>query len=219
MKPLSEMSHYEVLELSRDAAVGDVERAYRLAQGTWAEDGLATYGLYEEGESAAVRERIELAYRILSDEDAKSGYDAQLGGVESPLGIDLELDLEFEPEEEAAQASVPASSVAPEIEEFDDLEAPGEGPYDGARLRRVRLARGIDLDKISEVTKISSTYLRFIEEERFEDLPAAVYVRGFVGAYASSVGLDPQRIVGPYLDRLADARPEQSVGRPRKRRR
>jgi transcriptional regulator with XRE-family HTH domain len=217
MKPLSELSHYEVLDIPREAGGPDVERAYRLAQATWSEDGLATYGLYEAGESDAIRERIELAYRVLSDEEAKHGYDAQLGGIELPPGIDL--DLEFEPEEVPAAASARASEVAPEIEEFEDFEDPGEGEYDGSRLRRVRLARGIDLEKIADVTKISATYLGFIEEERFDDLPATVYVRGFVAAYARCVGLDPERVVGPYIERLASARPDPNRRRAGKRRR
>jgi curved DNA-binding protein CbpA len=219
MKPLSELSHYEVLDLPREAAAPDVERAYRLAQATWAEDGLATYGLYEAGESDAIRERIELAYRVLSDEEARTGYDVQLGGIELAPGIELDLDLEFEPEETPAAAATRSSEVAPEIEEFEDFEDPGEGDYDGPRLRRVRLARGIDIEKIADVTKISATYLRFIEEERFDDLPAAVYVRGFVGAYARCVGLDPERVVGPYVERVASARPDPNVRRSGKRRR
>lgn len=219
MKPIADLDLYEVLELGRDAEIADVERAYRMAQATWGDDSLATYSLVEEDEAAALRERIELAYRVLSDDDSKRAYDAELGVSPLPPGVEIALD--FEPEVSAAVAE-----VAPETLEFADLEDPGEGPWDGARLRRARLARGIEVERIAEVTKISLTYLRFLEEERFEDLPATVYVRGFVTAYARCVGLDPSRVVVGYMEKLAHQRPEpgprglhRARGRKRGRRR
>jgi flagellar biosynthesis protein FlhG len=57
----------------------------------------------------------------------------------------------------------------------------------------------MELEDISGITKISPTYLRFIEEERFSELPAPVYVRGFVTAYANSVGLDGKRVAASYM--------------------
>jgi cytoskeletal protein RodZ len=94
----------------------------------------------------------------------------------------------------------------------DDLEEIDEesGEFDGARLRRSRLRRGIDLDEMSSVTKINPTYLRFIEEERFSELPAQVYVRGFVTAYASCVGLDPKRVAASYMRRFRETSPGHS---------
>jgi len=73
-------------------------------------------------------------------------------------------------------------------------------------LRRRRCARGIEIDQIADSTKINPTYLRCIEEERFEYLPAEVYVRGFVISYARCVGLDPKRIVGGFMDRMMQTR-------------
>jgi len=78
--------------------------------------------------------------------------------------------------------------------------------YDGARLRRARMRRGLELDQIAQVTKINPTYLRFLEEERFDDLPAAVYVRGFVAAYARCCGLDLGAVVPSYMERFETAR-------------
>ena len=66
--------------------------------------------------------------------------------------------------------------------------------------------RGIELERVAEVTKVNPTYLRFIEEERFDDLPAAVYVRGFVLGYAGCVGLDPRRVAKSYMSRYEESR-------------
>ena len=75
----------------------------------------------------------------------------------------------------------------------------------GAYLRKVREARGIELGDISQRTKISERYLRALEDEQFTDMPAAVYVRGYVTEYARALRLDPQRAAASYLDPLPRA--------------
>ena len=102
-----------------------------------------------------------------------------------------------------------------EVTEFDEFEEDAEGSFDGAWLRRSRLRSGVEIDQIAAVTKINPSYLRYIEEEKFEDLPALVYVRGFVGAYARCIGLDPDRVVSSYMKRL-DGVPKSE---PRRRQR
>jgi flagellar biosynthesis protein FlhG len=85
-----------------------------------------------------------------------------------------------------------------------ELEALAEegGEFDGARLRRSRLRAGIELEDISGITKITPSYLRFIEEDRYGELPAPVYVRGFVRAYADCVGLDSTRVATSYMKKF-----------------
>ena len=46
----------------------------------------------------------------------------------------------------------------------------------------------------------SGEYVPFLFK-RFDDLPAAVYVRGFVKGYASCIGLDPERVAKSYMPR------------------
>jgi cytoskeletal protein RodZ len=92
-------------------------------------------------------------------------------------------------------------------EPFDDLDEAGE--YDGARLRRARLRRGIDLDEIALRTKVNSGYLASLEEERFSKLPPRVYVRGFVMAFAGCLGLDPVAVAASYMHRYDAERPRQ----------
>ena len=53
---------------------------------------------------------------------------------------------------------------------------------------------------------MNPTYLGFIEEERFDGLPAAVYVRGFVTGYASCLGLDAKRVASSYLQRYEESK-------------
>ena len=50
----------------------------------------------------------------------------------------------------------------------------------GEKLRKQREQRGIELDAISNTTKISTRMLRAIEEEHFDQLPGGVFNKGFV---------------------------------------
>jgi len=199
MKSLSEQDHYEILEVSRDATAEEVERSFRMAQSTYADDSLAGYSVFGDGEAQAIRERIEMAYRVLSDADTRSAYDAALvAGASPPEEPPREIELPELPdvmERVVKRVEPKAPMPIDELEALEDESA----EFDGARLRRSRLHRGMELKDISGITKISPTYLRFIEEDRFSELPAPVYVRGFVTAYADCVGLDGKRVATSYM--------------------
>ena len=207
MKPLSEQDHYEALDVQRGATREEIERAYHLAKATYADDSLAGYSAFEEGDASLMRERIELAYRTLSDTDVRRAYDAELSAqpaarVAHEPEIARALDVQPPPERIAAPVLPPPTSLAGD---FEDDDSEGEGAeYDGQRLQRMRERRSIEIDEIAGVTKVNPTYLRFLEEERFDDLPAAVYVRGFLKSYARCLGLDPDRVARSYMRRYEE---------------
>jgi cytoskeletal protein RodZ len=60
----------------------------------------------------------------------------------------------------------------------------------GEDLRMERLSRGIALDQIIAVTKISKRHLQALEQEHFELLPGGILSKGIVRGYANAVGLD-----------------------------
>lgn len=198
MKPLSEQDHYEVLEVSRDASAEELSRAYQLARATYDDDSLAGYSIFEAGDTAVVRERIDLAWRVLSDDEMRRAYDASLDKPDAQPFY-----------EEAPFETSPAPPPAPQLDAIEEFEQEEGDRYDGARLRRSRLRQGLEIDDVARQTKVNPTYLRFIEEERFADLPARVYVRGFVISYASCVGLDANAVATSYIQRFDGARPEQ----------
>lgn len=212
MKSLGEMSHYEVLEVPRAATRAEIERAYALASATWANGSLAHYSVYTDAECEAIGERIELAWRVLADAEERERYDATLAPPPAPLAP-LPVLLELEPAPGRA-----SPEIAARLGGLDDPEDESDGAqFGGARLRRARLRRGIELESVAEATKINPSYLRFLEEEYWAGLPAPVYVRGFVAAYARCVGLDPQAVAASYMQRYRVAR-DGAQSRPRRRR-
>ena len=73
----------------------------------------------------------------------------------------------------------------------------------GASLREARLRQSLDFPELEERTKIRPKYLRALEDERFDILPAPTYVRGFLRSYAEALGLDGQPFVDEYNSRFA----------------
>jgi cytoskeleton protein RodZ len=69
----------------------------------------------------------------------------------------------------------------------------------GDTLRQEREFRGITLDAITRVTKISNRHLMALEQEHFDVLPGGVFNKSMVREYARVVGLDQEEWVGRYL--------------------
>ena len=82
----------------------------------------------------------------------------------------------------------------------------------GTSLREARLRQGIELPRVEADTKIRGKYLRALEEERFDVLPAETYVKGFLRTYAEYLGLDGQLYVDEFNSRFA--RSEEAVVAP-----
>jgi flagellar biosynthesis protein FlhG len=211
MRGFDELDHYDVLEVSPDAGAEEIERSYRVLNAAYQSDSLATYSMFGEDESEDLRHRIEQAYRVLSDPDARRSYDAARAGD----GLDAEPD----PDEPVVLAPLSDGLAQPlvdararELPTFDrlddvaDVESGEDGAWDGARLRRARLLRGVEVEDVATATKINPAYLRFLEQDRFDDLPAVVYVRGFVAAYARYLGLDANAVSRGYTQRYEEHR-------------
>jgi len=64
-----------------------------------------------------------------------------------------------------------------------------------------RMSRGIALEDITAVTKISPHHLLALEQDRFRQLPGGILNKGIVRGYATAVGLDQQ----DWTDRFMQA--------------
>lgn len=78
MKPLSEQTLYEILEVPDDAPPGEIQRAYERARALFSPGSLASYTLMAPEEAALLGRRIEEARSVLLDPVARAGYDARL---------------------------------------------------------------------------------------------------------------------------------------------
>ncbi len=82
---------------------------------------------------------------------------------------------------------------------------PDTTSWSGEVLRKLREARGITLQQISERTKVTRHHIENIEGDRFELLPASVYLRGILLSIARELRLDGQKVARSYLERVSAA--------------
>ncbi len=68
----------------------------------------------------------------------------------------------------------------------------------GRYLRGERELRKFSLEEVSKFTRIKEQYLNAIEEDRYDLLPSAIYVKGYLTAYARYLRLDPNDTVLRY---------------------
>lgn len=82
----------------------------------------------------------------------------------------------------------------------------------GAAFRSRREARGEDLEQLSLATRIRPQYLAAMEAMRLDELPSRPFAIGYVRAYASALGLDPEEAALRYKQEAPDR--EQSRAAP-----
>jgi cytoskeletal protein RodZ len=68
----------------------------------------------------------------------------------------------------------------------------------GKYLKAERESQNLSLKQVSQSTRIKERLLKAIEEDQYELLSSPVYVKGFLGAYARYLGLDPNDITLRY---------------------
>jgi len=76
---------------------------------------------------------------------------------------------------------------------------------EGLTLTRARDALGLTSSDVASVTRLSSRVIAALEEGRFDDLPAGIYARTAVQAYARAVGLDPAMVLAELVPLLPGA--------------
>jgi cytoskeletal protein RodZ len=69
-------------------------------------------------------------------------------------------------------------------------------------LPRFRARAGVSLAEIVERTKISSRFLRAIEDEQFDELPGGIFSTSYLRQYAAAIGYDEEALVAYYLRRI-----------------
>ncbi len=77
-------------------------------------------------------------------------------------------------------------------------------PSIGKLLSQARQVKGMTTADVADKLKLTSRQIEALENEEYDKLPAAVFVRGFIRNYARLVGLDAERL----LDSIAHTQGE-----------
>ena len=170
--------YFDVLEIGSDASFSEVENAYRMLKKLYSGNSIAIAPLEEELNEetrAGILEEIEYAYRQII-------HFIQQGGTPSKPKRDEARNLASEDE----------------IHEYlESIES-----YKGGILKKIREMRGLELRDMAVTTNIGCRYLNAIEEENFKELPARIYLKGFIVTYGGKLGLDGKKVAEDIIERF-----------------
>lgn len=199
MSNLFHGTYYELLEVRPGSPQHEVTKAYEKAKITYSSDNPALYTVFSTEEARELLKLIEEANLILGNTIFRNRYDEILKDpltrieelkfqdIVGPIlssGVDKQK-VHFRPNYKTDTA----------IEEYINHEE----NCDGSFFKRVREYKNISLEKMSEITRINPHYLVALEKNAWKDLPAAVFVRGFVVQISRILGLDEKRTIESFM--------------------
>lgn len=326
MKPFEAQSYYELLEVSVSATTAEIEAAFVRLSRLYGDDQMSLYGLVEPQRARELKDRLDEARQVLTNDALRAEYDKRIGlpprapppadpSPVGPLGFEgllpsppgntatlsvsalnlrgartssgealpAQVTSRVEPPREAAATTVapprevappsaspapaPASSgprwpalsppqaspapapepqapaaalpsAPPEAQPAPEVAAPPVSPapppdalavvpqksepppesrpkaveipdgavFNGALLKRVREARGLTLQVISDRTRIGVRHLENLEADRYQQLPAMVYLRGMLMSLSRELGIDGLKVSRSYLELVEQAK-------------
>jgi len=167
---------YATLEVDPGTPADQVRRAYKRLVHLFGPESPVVYGLYTHDEATALVARIEAAWRTLDGSRRSSASPG--GGSDRP----------------------PSTVLTPVIEDpLEALKMAPDAPLTGTTIARVRTLLSVSLEDIADRTKIGMFTLRAIERDAYGDLPAKVYLKGFLKQIAQILRLDAERLTRDYL--------------------
>lgn len=195
-----QFNYYDILEVSPHSAQHEVTTAYERAKATYSGSNPAIYTIFSESEARDLLKLIEEAYSVLGNKTLRTIYDEKIGQA----GVHRE-DLTFN--------NLQAISKAPLVDfprkaqiKIDFVEDPEfekqikeQAHWSGEFLKKVREYKKIPLERMSEVTKISAYYINAVENMDSKNLPAVVFVRGYVSQIAKVLGQNEKFVCDSYM--------------------
>jgi hypothetical protein len=94
----------------------------------------------------------------------------------------------------------------PAMDKPKQVDIPEGAVFTGALLKRVREARGLTLQMISDRTRIGVRHLENLEADKYTALPAAVYLRGMLMSLSRELGIDGLKVSQSYLSLVEQAK-------------
>ncbi len=189
---------YDILGTTRTASDEEMRRAHRKLRDVFGPDSLASHTLLDAATVRSETKRLDEALEGLLDPVRRRAYDLTTFGDDVP-------------------AAHPKGTVRVldenQLQILNDLlrAVDARATVDGAALKQLREANGYALEEVSARTRISNATLLALEDDRFADLPAPVYLRGFLAELARIYGADPVRVQKSYLGRPAVMSPRGSL--------
>ena len=203
---INKKTFYDVLEVTTDASLNDIQKAYEKAKETYSPSSPALYSIFSQEEAQQLNRMIESAFSVLSHPERRSEYDKKITGQKDfasnldKIIKDAEI-VEKPISKNLGQTAFGTYEINPDFEEkIKNAES-----FDGEFLQKIRHYKNVTLEQLSEKSKISKTYILAIESHDFSSLPAKVFVRGFVIQIAKLLKLPEEYIANSFMKNFKEA--------------
>lgn len=200
METGSQFSYYEILEISPHCPQHEITTAYERMRQTYSGGNPAIYTMFTEAEARELLKLVEEAYSVLGNKTLRALYDEKVGQVGKKFDLSFEaLQTESKVVFNESPKKVTSAKVEYKVDADFEKELKEIATWDGAQLKKVREYKKFSLEKISEITKVSSYYINAIENVDPTNLPAPVFVRGYVSQISKVLGLDEKKVCDSYM--------------------
>lgn len=220
---LNDKNYYEILEVPSDADFETIHKGYKRAKSAYSQDSLALYSLMGSDECQKILTLIDEAYSIISDPEKRKRYDHARGLNQGVQYKAYTNETTEKKQDEGSEQRPPESSseagrnmprmmaqrkfaLTYPVNQAFEKEIEQTTEFTGEFLQKIREYKQVDIPRLAEMTRVSKNYIRYIEQEYFEGLPAMVYTRGFVYQYAKCLKLNPELVATSYIHRYRKAR-------------
>lgn len=209
------LDYYSILDVSRESLPKDIQGAYLTAKKTFSLSNPEIYKIFTQKEAIEWLNLIEEAYSIIGDRGLRKTYDNQFGEswkTENLPSFDLEPKSENTTTTVLAETcqEVPlgfgmtAFGIYPIDEGFEEIIKDTD-LFTGGFLQEIRRYKKIDLEELSNKSCIALRYLYAIENDNYDALPAAVFVRGYIIQYTKALELDEKIPVDSFMSLYTNA--------------
>lgn len=201
MEMNTRFNYYDILELSPQCSQNDITDAYKKAKATYSGQNPALYTIFSEQEAREYLRLVEESYSVLGNRSLRALYDEKLvKGIRETSSVAYDNLLQ--------ESRINKNYQLPKIQRFKpefemnaelESEIKAQSAWTGSYLKKVREYKKVSLEQLSEVTKITPFYLNALEAMQIENLPASVFVRGYVIQVCRVLSLDEKKVADSYM--------------------
>lgn len=198
-KDFNQLNYYEMLDLQPNAVPYEIRHAYNAAMQLYQPGSLVSYSFFSEKERREILALIEKAYQTLINDQLRKEYDDELvrrGEIEAKEETAPEVKkpvsvFHISRGPTARTVFVSSDALKDRISQSQVIkDILAQSVLSGQDLKQIRTELGLTIEQIAEETKIRVNHIQSIEEGQAQNLPQAVFLKGFVKSYLKCLGLE-----------------------------
>lgn len=210
-----DINYYSVLDVDKKASFSEVHNAYLRAKKTYSLSNPQIFQIFTQKEAIEWLNLVEEAYSVISDSERRQIYDA-----ETCQDLHVKDLPSFSYQKDSSEKNEPVKTNIKSVKKETSLPEPGYArtslseykldndfetlianteDFSGDFLRQIRRYKKVDIEEFSKKTCIALRYLYAIENDNYSELPAQVFVRGYIVQYCKFFGLDENIVVDSFM--------------------